>query len=142
MKTIKKSKRGFTLIEIMIAITILAAIVATLFTNVNAERRKSQISQARILLSQLKGALDRFNLDCNFYPNTEEGLRALIDGVPRCSAFLESYIDKKRVPQDPWGNPLLYEYDENTRGYELCTLGADGSLGGTKYDTDICSDEL
>ena len=135
-----KAKKGFTLMEIMIAIVILSTMATVLITNVTGQQKKARVSQARILLSQVSNSLEMFYRDCSFYPTNEEGLEALVEPVPRCPSWgPEPYLVKGNIPRDPWGNELIYEYDELTDSYEILSLGSDRREGGVDYAQDLSS---
>ena len=81
-----------------------------------------------------------FYRDCSSYPTNEEGLYALIEPLPRCPSWgPEPYLVKALIPKDPWGNELIYEYDELTDTYEVLSLGSDRREGGENYAQDLSS---
>ena len=143
MKKIKHSSRGFSLMEIMIAVVIIATMATVLITNLTAEFNKSKISQAKILLAQVVQSLETFYRDCAFYPSTAEGLTALVNELGRCPAWgPEPYFKNGKIPQDPWNNELVYEYNDITGEFEVFSLGKDRREGGEDYDTDLSSKDL
>ncbi len=140
---LKKLNRGFTLMEIMIAIVILSTMATILITNVTGQQKKARISQAKILLSQVVSSIEMFYRDCSFYPTNEEGLTALVNPTDRCPSWgPEPYLVKGRIPKDPWGGNLIYEYDENTDTFEVFSLGSDRKEGGEGYAKDLSSLDL
>lgn len=143
MNFIKFSHRGFSLIEVMIAVAIVATMATILITNFSEEHKKAQVSQAKIILSQVVQSLETFYRDCSFYPTTEEGLEALVVAPERCPSWgPKPYFRKGKIPKDPWKNHLIYEYDELTGAFELFSLGKDGREGGEDYDTDLSSNDI
>ena len=127
---------GFTLIELMVVIVIigmLAAIVVPRF--MGAASKAAQVS-ARAQISSFKTALQLFKLDNMRYPNSSEGLEALIK-----NASGKNYLtDVDTVPKDPWGNPYLYACPgQNGRDFDIVSLGADGSAGGEGENADVQS---
>ena len=132
-------QKGFSLIEIMIAVVILASMATVIVSNVASQHKKSQVSQAKILLSQVSNSLEMFYRDCSFYPTTDEGLDALLDPVSRCPSWGPEPYLTKGFPKDPWGNGLVYEYDESSGLYEIFSLGSDKKEGGEGYATDLSS---
>ena len=140
---IKKFNKGFTLMEIMIAIVILSTMATILITNVTGQQKKAKVSQAKILLSQVVNAIEMFYRDCSSYPSNEEGLTALTVPLERCSSWgPEPYLIKGRIPKDPWEGNLIYEYDENTDSFEVFSLGSDRKEGGEGYAADLSSADL
>ena len=133
------NSKGFSLIEIMIAVIILASMATIVVSNVASQHKKAQVSQAKILLSQVSNSIEMFYRDCSFYPTTDEGLDALLDPVTRCPSWgPESYLTRG-YPKDPWGNRLIYEYDESSDSYEIFSLGKDKKEGGQGYAADLSS---
>lgn len=90
---------------------------------------------AKYELEYLHLALDRYLLDVGQYPQTKDGLRALIENLHKDSKWRGPYFRKGLVPKDPWGNDFIYQRLEN--GFELSTLGADGKAGGSGEAEDI-----
>src|SRR5258708_1748189 len=102
--------KGFTLIEIMIVLVILGGLMAILGKNVINNLDKARQKEAYIQIKELAKQLDTYNLDCNQYPTTDQGLQALIQnpGSEACPNWgPEPYF--KSIPRDPWGVPFIYE---------------------------------
>lgn len=129
----KKSK-GFTLIELMLVVIIiatLAALVVPKFTG-RAEQAKAAAGRSDIMVN-IPTALDLYELDNGYFPTTEQGLAALREAPttsPLPRKWNGPYI--KRKPVDPWGNPYHYESPgtHNANGYDLYSFGKDGAEGG------------
>lgn len=121
------NSRGFTLLEILVVITILAiitALVAPRFFG-HVDRAKQVDTQAQIEL--LGQGLDLYRLEKGKYPSNEEGLKAI-----------QSYL-KKELPKDPWGNEFHYKSPGDHGPYDLVSYGADNAEGGEGNDMDIVS---
>lgn len=138
MNTHKKMPRhqaGFTLIEIMVVVIIIGLLSTMVLPKLFDNRDKALQTKARVDIRGVGGQLDLYRLDNFSYPNTSEGLQALVTnpGKPNWTG----YADK--VQKDPWGN--IYEYQSpgtrNTKGYDLWSLGADGVAGGEGTAKDI-----
>ena len=135
----RKSERGFTLIEILVVVMILGLLIALAAPRVIGRGDEAKVTAARADMKTVEQALQLYRLDANFYPNTEQGLAALVQRptigrIPkkwREGGYLE------RVPDDPWGTALLYASDG--KEYVLRSLGADGEEGGEGVDADIDS---
>jgi general secretion pathway protein G len=139
----RRTDRGFTLIEILVVITVIA-ILASLVTPMvfrNVGDAKSSAARTQIEIFGL--ALDAYRLDNDYYPSTAQGLEslhALPTGEPAPRNWRGPYL-KKAVPSDPWGRPYAYRSpgEVNPDSYDLQSLGRDGRAGGTGEDADLAS---
>jgi general secretion pathway protein G len=127
-----KSQGGFTLIEIMVVLVIIAALAYVVGTNVIGRLDKARIETTKIQIKQLESALKQFKLDNAFYPETQQGLQALISPptvgkVPQHYAP-EGYLEGDTVPKDQWGNDFVYVGPDQTQNgsYEIVSPGPDG----------------
>jgi general secretion pathway protein G len=132
MKTKRRivRRRGFTLIELLLVLVILgvlAALVVPKFTN---RSRQARETAAKSDISNIRTAIEAFEIDVGRYPSSEEGLNALITQPPSLTSWNGPYLDRG-APKDPWQNPYLYRYpgQKNTSGFDLYSLGADGREG-------------
>ena len=138
---LKKNNKGFSLLEILIAMALLVGIVAGVVYRVMPRLSKGKVQQAHITINQIIQGLDTFYLDCNYYPSNAEGLEALVVAPQKCESWgPEAYI--KKVPKDPWGNNFIYEYDESSGKYEVISRGRGGKEGGEGEAADISSKDL
>ena len=104
-----------------------------LFTQVDNSRVDTAMTQVRML----KASMQTYRLDVGRYPNSEEGLNALITEPTDTRNWRGPYLEDA-VPNDPWGNPYVYRSGENTfQGFVLYSRGADGKEGGADLDKDI-----
>jgi len=135
----RRSRGGFTLIEMMVVMVIIGLLMALVGPRFIAQSEKAQAKAARAQIELLGTALDTFRLDIGRYPSTQEGLAALRDPVHGIDRWDGPYL-KKDVPNDPWERPYYYRSPgENGRPYELFSYGADGAPGGTSNDQDVTS---
>lgn len=135
MRELRSKSSGFTFLELLAALTILAIVVGiaapAVFKNIERGRRDS----TKVQISGFEQALNQFNLDCGFFPSTEQGLKALIEapsvGKPCKNYDPDGYLKKKQVPEDPWKQPYLYESPgkHNASSYDLYSAGPDKQPG-------------
>jgi len=127
---------GFTLIELLLVLVILATLAAIVTPKFAKRGAQAKVTAAKTQISQLEVALDAFEIDVNRYPTTVEGLGALVTRPPSDSDGWQQPYLSKGVPLDPWGGEYIYRYpgQNNQDGYDLCSYGPDGKLGG---DDDI-----
>lgn len=129
---------GFTLVELMVVIVILGILAAIVGQKVMKNPDKARVKAARIQIEILGAALDQFALDTGSYPTTSQGLQALIRN-PGIDNWDGPYLDKPRVPDDPWGVPYHYQSPGSHGDYDLYSYGKDKSEGGEGYNRDIVS---
>jgi len=133
---------GFTLLEILIVITILAILASLVAVKIMDRPGEARMLKAKMDIQTMENALKLFKLDNAFYPSTEQGLQALVEksAVGRIPRKWRDggYLEKGVVPKDPWGNPYLYlSPGVHNRDFDLWSYGADGEEGGEKEDADI-----
>lgn len=134
-----RGEHGFTLIEMLVVITIIALIMSLVGPRVLNYLTNSKIKAATIQIKSLENALDLFSLDAGRYPTTSEGMRALIERPGGAVAWSGPYLKSDAVPNDPWGHPYIYRSPGQHGVYDIMSYGADGQEGGTGADADITS---
>ncbi|MDD2902359.1 MAG: type II secretion system major pseudopilin GspG [Syntrophales bacterium] len=127
---------GFTLIELMIVLFILGLLAALVAPRLMGRVGKAKQKAAQAQIQMLSTALDLFHLDVGRYPNSEEGLKALVQKPENLPQWSGPYLDKG-LPKDPWGRDYMYKFPGEHGAYDLSTLGADGAPGGEGENTDI-----
>jgi len=136
------NERGMTLIEIMIVIAIIAGLLAVLGTMAFSRLKEARVSTAKIQMKAIGQALESYNLACNSYPTTDQGLAALVTkpGADACANWgPEPYLKKSQM-LDPWKKEFIYESDGST--FELKSLGEDKKEGGEGNAKDLLYSEL
>ena len=142
----KSNDRGFTLIEIMIVIVILGILAWQVVPRIMGKPEEARRLKARMDIASLETALKMYKLDNGVYPSTEQGLQALIEAptigqLPR-KWRKGGYLEKGRVPLDPWENEFIYLSPGLHGDYDLMSYGIDGQPGGEGNNRDINSWEL
>ncbi len=134
-RTAVSVKRGFTLVELLLVLVILASLAVIVVPKLTGRSEQARVTAAQTDIAHLETALDAFEVDNGRYPTTEEGIAALVEAPPDLDEWRGPYI-KRGVPNDPWGTPYVYTYPGryNTSGYDLYSMGPDGQEGG---DDDI-----
>ncbi len=132
-------QRGFTLIELLVVLVILGLLAGLVGPQVLRYTGTAKSDTARLQIEELGAGLDLYHLEVGRYPNTEEGLKSLIEQPAGAEVWNGPYLKKKRIPNDPWGNPYLYESPGKNGLYDLYSLGADNAEGGEGNDADVVS---
>jgi general secretion pathway protein G len=135
--------RGFTLIEMLVVIAIIATLAAVVAPQVFKNVGDAKTNAAKSQVEMLSLALDAYRLDNDVYPTTEQGIAALRERPPGADApsnWRGPYL-RQVIPLDPWGRPFVFRSPgrENPGSFDLYTLGRDGKLGGTGEDADVTS---
>ncbi len=141
-----KNNKGFTLLEIIVVVFILSLLAAIVAPKIIGRTDDARITDAKIQIKNLETALKLFKLDNGFYPSTEQGLSALVEKpvvgqIPQ--KYREGgYLEQKKIPLDPWGNPYVYISPGVYGDFDIMSYGADGKEGGEGKNADIKSWDL
>lgn len=134
----RRPEAGFTLVEILVVITIIGLIMALVGPRVLSYLGDSKVKAAKIQLESFSSALDLYYLDLSRYPNSNEGLAALTQSN-NAPGWNGPYLRGGQVPVDPWGRPYAYRSPGERAPYEIKSLGSDGQEGGSGTASDITS---
>jgi general secretion pathway protein G len=135
------ARNGFTLLELVIVISILSLLAAIIAPKMMGRADDAKIADAKIQIRNFETALKLYNLDSGFYPDTEQGLEALIEKpvtgkIP--NKYREGgYLEQRKIPSDPWGNPYIFISPGIHGDFDIISYGSDGRDGGTGKDADI-----
>jgi len=134
---------GFTLIEIMAVVLIIGMLSGIVGFAVFQQVDKARVVTARAQIDRLESSLELYSMDNGRFPSTEQGLEALIQrpsGSPEPTNYQSGgYLKGGEMPKDPWGNEFQYESpgSNNSRSFDIWSLGKDGAAGGDELDADI-----
>lgn len=138
--------RGFSLIEIMVVIVIMGILVSVVAVNIMGRPDEARQLKAKMDIQTLETALKLYRLDNGRYPTTEQGLQALVE-PPSVGQLAQNwrkggYLEKGKVPKDPWGNEYIYFSPGIHGDFDIKSYGDDEEQGGEDKDADINSWEL
>ena len=141
-----RSSRGFTLIELMVVIVILSVLAVWVAPKIMGRPDQAKQVKARVDIQSLETALKLYKLDNGHYPTTDQGLEALVrkpdSGKTAKNWRTGGYIEKGKIPKDPWGNEFIYLSPGSHSDFDITSYGADGEPGGEEYDQDINNWEI
>ena len=141
-----ENESGFTLIEIMVVVVILGLLAGFIAPRILGRTDDAKKVKAQIDISTIETALKLYRLDTGQYPDTEQGLDALVE-KPTVGTIPNrwregGYLEKPRVPEDPWGGEYVYLSPGIHGEYDIVSYGADGVAGGEGKDADVNSWEI
>jgi general secretion pathway protein G len=135
--TLRRS-RAFTLIEIMVVVAILGILAATIVPQFIGTKHDARVSAAKAHIAELANQLERFNVNMDRYPTSDEGLTVLVTApAGDDKKWRGPYI--QQVRNDPWGNPYQYRCPgvHHPTSFDLWSRGADNADGGEGEGADI-----
>lgn len=113
-KATMRSRRGLTLLELMIVLIILVGLIAIVGPRLLGTQKKADIRTAQAQIGNLASALKMYAVDMKSFPLTEEGLNALVS-APEDEGLAKNwdgpYIEGGKLPKDPWGGDFQYEFE-------------------------------
>jgi general secretion pathway protein G len=129
------SESGVTLIELIVVLVILGMLAAVVAPKVYEKLSTSKDKIAKIQITELEGALQLYSFDMGRFPDTSEGLDALVRNPVGNQSWNGPYLAKE-LPQDPWQRDYVYRHPGMHGDFDLLSVGADGAEG---TEDDICS---
>ena len=133
----REAEAGFTLVELLVVMVILVLLASLVAPRVMGYLGSSRTKTAKVQLESLRTSLELFKLDNGRYPNEREGLDALVVRPADLRNWNGPYLQKGKVPADPWGNPYHYREAGSGGAIEIFSLGADNHEGGKGEDQDV-----
>jgi len=139
----RKTDNGFTLIELMVVIVILGILAGLIVPRIMGRPEEARRMKARVQMESIETALKLYKLDNGLYPTTEQGLQALVE-APTVGSLPKKwreggYLEKGKIPKDPWGNEYIYLSPGLHGEFDIMSYGADGQPGGEGIGADINS---
>ena len=139
----KTNRKAFTLIELMVVIVILGILAGLIVPRIMGRPDEARRAKAQIQIESLETALKLYKLDNGNYPSTEQGLNALVE-PPTIGTAVKNwrqggYLEKGKVPKDPWDNDFIYISPGAHGDFDLISRGADGEPDGEGKNKDINS---
>jgi len=135
-KTQQSKRAGFTLIEMLVVLAILVLLMSMVGPRILGSRKKADINTAKSQIGMFQASLETYNLDMKPYPETEQGLTALVETPAKDDTATKwdgPYITKSNIPKDPWGNDYQYEFPpthgKDKDAPDIWSLGPDGEDG-------------
>ena len=130
---------GFTLLELLVVLGIIAMLAGIVGPQVMKHMGESKTKAAKVQIEELAATLDMYKLDVGSYPSNDQGLNALIESPDSNKRWNGPYLRKSKIPLDPWQQEYHYVSPGEHGKFDLYTLGADGKEGGEGEDQDIVS---
>lgn len=142
MKLFKHSRkqRGFTLIELMVVVLIIAVLAALIVPRILSRQDEAKNAKASADISTLSSLLQQFRLDTDRFPTTEESINALMQQPADVEGWKGPYSDKP-LPNDPWGTPYEYQYP-GANGEDTFFLGSAGKDRQPGTEDDITNGDI
>lgn len=134
-----RAAQAFTLVELLLVLVILGTLAAIVVPKFAGRTEQARITATKSQINSFEVALEAFEVDNGYYPKGKNGLQDLIDQPKEAISWRGPYL--KDIPNDPWGNPYLYECPgkQKNSAYDIASMGPDGRLGGdddiTNWDT-------
>ena len=133
------AQSGFTLLELLVVLGIIAMLAGIVGPQVMKHMGESKTKAAKVQIEDLSATIDMYKLDVGRYPTTNEGLNALIESPNTAKRWNGPYLQKSKVPLDPWQNEYHYLSPGEHGKFDLYSYGADGKEGGEGEDQDVVS---
>ena len=142
-----RTQSGFTLVELLVVVLIIAILATYVGVNIAREPGKARKTAAVAQIKTFKAALEMYRMEHGKLPTQEQGLKALCER-PTLPPTPENYppdgyLESRRLPLDPWGHEFVYLVPgPQGMSFEIISYGADGQEGGTGDNADLVSSEL
>jgi general secretion pathway protein G len=132
----RKSAAGFTLIEIIVVIVIIGSLAAFLIPRIYGQSDDAKARLAKTMMLEIAGKMELFKLDVGRYPNSGEGIKALVANPGGLNNWNGPYL-REEQSKDPWNNEFIFTAPGKSGPFEIKSLGADGKEGGEGPNRDV-----
>jgi general secretion pathway protein G len=126
LRTRSRSDAGYTLLELLVVLGILAVLTAIATPQLMGYFGKAKIQSAQIQIENIGTALEMYYMENGSYPSASVGLKALVEAPAEATHWNGPYLKKAKNLLDPWGHPYQYKYPVANGDYEVYTLGPKG----------------
>jgi len=127
--TRRRGESGFTLVEMLVVITIIGLIMGLVGPRVLNYLAESKVKTAKIQIESLSAAIDLYYLDNGHYPSSNDGLEALVRRPAGDDAWNGPYLKTQKAPLDPWGRAYVYKVPGGHGPYDVASYGPAGPHG-------------
>jgi general secretion pathway protein G len=134
-----KNEDGFTLVELLVVLGIIALLAAMVAPQVIRYLGSARSETAGVQLKNIESALELYYLDTGKYPDEFAGLKSLIEAPAATQGWRGPYLKRTSGLLDPWGKPYIYKQPGEHGNFDLSSLGRDGAAGGEGEDQDLVS---
>lgn len=139
-------EEGFTLIELLVVLVIIGILAGYIGPKIMGHPEEAKRTKAALQIQAFETALHTYKLDNGMYPSTEQGLQSLV-AAPATGKLPAKwrdggYLEKAKLPLDPWGNPFVYLSPGLNGDFDLSSYGADGEAGGEGNAKDVNNWEI
>jgi len=138
MNSLTKKQKGFSLLEILVAMAIMAILGGVMVIQFAGKTEEANLLKIKTDIKAIESALIQYSADNFMYPTSEQGIEAL-ENRPEIRPIPSNYARQGyiKLNPDPWGNPYQYAYPGEFGEYDIYSLGADGEEGGEGMAVDI-----
>lgn len=134
-----KNRKGFTLLELLVVLGIIAMLAGIVGPQVMKHMGTAKTKAAKVQIEDISTALDMYKLDVGNYPSNQQGLTALIERPIDSKSWNGPYLRKDKMPVDPWQQEYHYQMPGQHGKFDLYSYGADDKQGGEGEDQDVNS---
>jgi len=142
----RRNESGFTLIELLVVLVIIGVLAGYIGPKIMGRPEEAKRTKAGLQIRGIETALKMYKLDNGQYPSTEQGLQALVEAPSTGKLPAKwrdgGYMEKNKVPLDPWGSEFIYLSPGLNSDFDLSSYGNDGEAGGEGDSVDINNWEI